>query len=390
MSADQLEALLLVQEHDTTRDRLRHRRISLPERAELEAQTGKLRALEAQARDVGGRRDAVLADERRLDDEARSLGAKADEADKHLYSGSTNSPRELQAMQADVDMLRRQRSDLEDQELEVMEARETLDAELAGLDAELATVNTEISRLQGLIAVAEGEIDVELAEEDAAWATQAATVPEALLADYQRRRRAEQGRGRGASRRHVVHRVPPVDPVDGSRTDPQVGGRDGRVLRQLRRDPRPVTQASLPFAGNDHKVDELLLYCDGGSRGNPGPSAIGAVVYDATTDPPVLIASVSECIGITTNNVAEYKALIAGLEAVAHVRARVIHVRADSLLVIQQLRGKWKVKNETLRPLHAAARKLLAEYDVADLQHVPREENTEADALVNQALDADS
>ena len=108
------------------------------------------------------------------------------------------------------------------------------------------------------------------------------------------------------------------------------------------------------------------------------------------TDPPVLIASVSECIGITTNNVAEYKALIAGLEAVAHVRARVIHVRADSLLVIQQLRGKWKVKNETLRPLHAAARKLLAEYDVADLQHVPREENTEADALVNQALDADS
>ena len=198
MSADQLEALLLVQEHDTARDRLRHRRISLPERAELEAQTGKLRALEAQARDVGGRRDAVLADERRLDDEARSLGAKADDADKHLYSGSTNSPRELQAMQADVDMLRRQRSDLEDQELEVMEARETLDAELAGLDAELATVNTEISRLQGLIAVAEGEIDAELAEEDAAWATQAATVPEALLADYQRRR--AQNKGAGAAR----------------------------------------------------------------------------------------------------------------------------------------------------------------------------------------------
>jgi ribonuclease HI len=156
-----------------------------------------------------------------------------------------------------------------------------------------------------------------------------------------------------------------------------------------------VTQASLPFAGNDHldheeKIDELILYCDGGSRGNPGPSAIGAVVYDAATDPPTLIASVSECIGVTTNNVAEYKALIAGLEAVAHLHARFIHVRADSLLVIKQLRGEWKVKHANIKPLHAEARALLAEYEIVDLQHVPREENTEADALVNQALDADA
>ena len=149
-----------------------------------------------------------------------------------------------------------------------------------------------------------------------------------------------------------------------------------------------MTQASLPFAGNDHKTDELILFCDGGSRGNPGPSAIGAVVFDPRPDPPTLIASVSECIGITTNNVAEYKALIAGLEAVAHLRARLIHVRADSLLVIKQLRGEWKVKHVNMKPLHAEARALLAEYDVADLQHVRREENTEADALVNQALDA--
>jgi ribonuclease HI len=149
-----------------------------------------------------------------------------------------------------------------------------------------------------------------------------------------------------------------------------------------------VTQASLPFAGDDRKVDELLLYCDGGSRGNPGPSAIGAVVFDATTDPPELVASVSECIGVTTNNVAEYGALIAGLEAVAHLHARIIHVRADSMLVIKQLRGEWRVKHENMKPLHADAKKLLAAYDVVDLQHVRREENTEADALVNVALDA--
>ena len=150
-----------------------------------------------------------------------------------------------------------------------------------------------------------------------------------------------------------------------------------------------MTQASLPFARDEHPIDELLLYCDGGSRGNPGPSAIGAVVFDATSDPPELIASVSECIGITTNNVAEYKALIAGLEAVAYLRAPVIHVRADSMLVIKQLRGEWRVKHENLKPLHAEARRLLAAYETVDLQHVPREENTEADALVNAALDAD-
>jgi hypothetical protein len=198
MSIDQLEALLLVQEHDTARDRLRHRRASLPERAALEAEGAKLRELETQATEVRTRRDAVLADERRLDDEARSLGARADEVDKQLYSGSTNSPRELQAMQADVDMLRRQRSDLEDRELEVMEARELLDGELASLEADIGRIGTEIDRLRELIAAAEGEIDAELAEEDAAWAAQAAGVPEPLLADYQRRR--AQNKGAGAAR----------------------------------------------------------------------------------------------------------------------------------------------------------------------------------------------
>lgn len=132
----------------------------------------------------------------------------------------------------------------------------------------------------------------------------------------------------------------------------------------------------------------LTLYCDGGSRGNPGPSAIGAVVYDTTNHPPRLVATVSETIGITTNNVAEYQALIAGLEAVAHMHAEVIRVRADSLLVIKQLRREWKVKHVNMRPLHARALELLSAYEVVDLQHVPRAENTEADTLVNSALDA--
>jgi ribonuclease HI len=135
-------------------------------------------------------------------------------------------------------------------------------------------------------------------------------------------------------------------------------------------------------------VDEVLIYCDGGSRGNPGPSAIGAVVLDPAYDPPRLLAEVSECIGVTTNNVAEYKALIAGLEAAAAFGAQRVRVRADSKLVIEQVKGAWRVRQPHLRPLLDAARALLAGYAEVDLQHVPRAENARADALVNVALDA--
>jgi predicted nucleic acid-binding Zn-ribbon protein len=198
VSAEELEALLLVQEHDTTRDRLRHRRASLPERAELEASTTRLRALEGEIAAVRTRRDVVLGDERRLDDEARTVGAHAEEANARLYSGTIGSPRELQALQADIDMLRKRRSEIEDRELEAMETREGLDAELATFEAEAEKVGAEITRLNGVIGEAEAEIDAELAQVDAAWSAQAASVPEALLADYQRRR--AQNRGAGAAR----------------------------------------------------------------------------------------------------------------------------------------------------------------------------------------------
>lgn len=198
MSLDELEALLLVQEHDTARDRLRHRRIALPERAELEARTANLRTLDAQVHEIGAERDVVLANEKRLDDESQSFGARAEAANTKLYSGTTNSPRELQDLQAEVDLLRKSRSDLEDQELEVMEARELLDAQIAGLDADIAVVRADIERLQGAIAAAEAEIDEELAKEDTARAQQASAVPDALVADYERRR--TQNKGAGAAR----------------------------------------------------------------------------------------------------------------------------------------------------------------------------------------------
>ena len=198
MTLQQLEALLVVQDRDTALDRLRHRRATLPERAQLEAREDEMRARQGERAVVQSQRDEVYAEERRLDDEARSVAAHATEVDKKLYSGTVSSPRELQAMQADIEMLRRQQSELEDEELEVMEQREALDGRLSALDAAIAEHEAEAQRLRDVIATAEREIDEEIAQEEAARALAAAPVDDALLRDYEKRR--VQNKGAGAAR----------------------------------------------------------------------------------------------------------------------------------------------------------------------------------------------
>ena len=128
----------------------------------------------------------------------------------------------------------------------------------------------------------------------------------------------------------------------------------------------------------------LTLYCDGASRGNPGPSAIGAVLYDETNG---IVAEISRAIGVQTNNFAEYSALLAGLEEALKREAREIDIRMDSELAIKQLQGVYRVKNANLRPLYEKAKTLLARFTAHGLQHVPRAENKKADALANEALD---
>lgn len=145
-----------------------------------------------------------------------------------------------------------------------------------------------------------------------------------------------------------------------------------------------------PFPGFEPATRTIRIFCDGGSRGNPGPAGIGAVVLDATVEPPRVLASVSETIGIATNNVAEYTALIRALEVATEFGASRVEVRADSQLLIRQLEGRYRVKNAGLAPLHQRAQQLLRPYREVDLHHVRREDNTEADALVNAALDAEA
>jgi ribonuclease HI len=128
----------------------------------------------------------------------------------------------------------------------------------------------------------------------------------------------------------------------------------------------------------------LTVNVDGGARGNPGPSAIGVVVRD---DSGQVVLERGEKIGDATNNVAEYKALIAGIGLAKELGADEVDLIGDSELVVKQVQGKYKVKNAGIKPLHAEAKAALADFSDWTINHVRREMNADADRLVNEALD---
>jgi ribonuclease HI len=123
---------------------------------------------------------------------------------------------------------------------------------------------------------------------------------------------------------------------------------------------------------------------DGASRGNPGPAAIGVSIEDASGRE---VATASETIGVTTNNVAEYRAVVRALELLAELGARRAEFLLDSELIVRQLEGRYRVRNPRLRDLFDAVQSGLRTLAAATFRHVPREENTRADALANRALD---
>jgi ribonuclease HI len=130
---------------------------------------------------------------------------------------------------------------------------------------------------------------------------------------------------------------------------------------------------------------KATLFADGGSRGNPGPAASGAVLFDEQGE---VIREVGTFLGIATNNVAEWTGLLTGLEAALDMGIDEIAVRLDSELVVKQISGAYRVKHEGLIPLHAKAKVLLRRFAHTDIRHVPRKQNAAADALVNRVLDA--
>jgi ribonuclease HI len=131
-------------------------------------------------------------------------------------------------------------------------------------------------------------------------------------------------------------------------------------------------------------MGKLTVNVDGGARGNPGPAAIGVVVRN---DDGAVVEQVGETIGTATNNVAEYRALLRGIELAAAHGATEVELIGDSELIVRQVEGRYKVKHADMKELHSQAKTMLADFDNWSIRHVKRAQNADADALVNEALD---
>jgi ribonuclease HI len=159
-----------------------------------------------------------------------------------------------------------------------------------------------------------------------------------------------------------------------------------KTAASIEADDRPAAPdrggASTRAAGT---LSDVIVYADGACRGNPGPAAVAAIAYLPSGDQ---LTSASRKIGRSTNNVAEYKAVIEGLALARNLGAANVVVRLDSQLVVRQLIGEYRIKSEDLRPLADAVRAEASRFSSCAFEHVPRKENTAADRLANKALDS--
>lgn len=131
-------------------------------------------------------------------------------------------------------------------------------------------------------------------------------------------------------------------------------------------------------------MSKLIIYTDGGSRGNPGPAGAGAIIYD---EHHKVIFEISEFLGTTTNNQAEYRAILAAIKKAAALKATEVEFYLDSELAVKQLNREYKVKNKDLAPLFLAIYNLTLSFKKISFTHIPRERNSEADRLANEAMD---
>lgn len=136
---------------------------------------------------------------------------------------------------------------------------------------------------------------------------------------------------------------------------------------------------------NKHPLAKAKLYADGGSRGNPGPSAGGFAILDMEDN---VVEKSGKYLGVTTNNQAEYHSLKGGVEAAVRLGVKELEVYMDSLLVVNQMKGIYKIRNRDLWPIHQAIRELVPRFDTISFNHVPRELNKLADSIVNETLDS--
>ena len=133
--------------------------------------------------------------------------------------------------------------------------------------------------------------------------------------------------------------------------------------------------------------EKLIIYCDGGSRGNPGPAGLGVVIYDGKKNK---LFEISEFLGVATNNQAEYKGVLQAIKKAKELKAKELTFYLDSELIVKQMNGQYRVKNKDLLPIYMEIKKHILEFQKVEFNHVRREYNKEADALANIAMDAHS
>lgn len=131
-------------------------------------------------------------------------------------------------------------------------------------------------------------------------------------------------------------------------------------------------------------MSKLIIFTDGGSRGNPGPAGLGAIIYDENHK---VVAEISEYLGVTTNNQAEYRAILAAIKKAVELKVTEVEFYMDSELAVKQLNREYKVKNKDLAPLFLAIYNLTLSFKKISFMHIPRERNKEADRLANEAMD---
>ena len=157
-------------------------------------------------------------------------------------------------------------------------------------------------------------------------------------------------------------------------------------------EPNAPAQPNATAASSSSPQMSLIVRTDGAARGNPGPASSGAVLIDASAPgarrpDAAPLASISEYLGVQTNNVAEYTAVLRALALARELGAREVEMLLDSKLIVEQLHGRWRVKDAKLIPLHAEAKSHLARFARWGATHVPRAQNKQADALCNEAID---
>ncbi len=376
--------LLDVQELDARSDQLRHRLATLPEHADLAGRAGPgAGPRQPRASTPAPASRTSPPSRRRSTPTSRSVKARRTRDRDRMDQGLVTNPKDLERMQQELVSLERRISTLEDEEIEVMERLEEAQAELADFSQQAQAAREKGAALLASRDEQDGRDRGRAGRRSRPSARPAADgLPADLLALYDKLRASKDGVGAAALRARAVRRLP-AEP--------------GRRRAGRRSRPRPTTRCPVRGVPADPGADarvgavtdpfrhqRVVIEADGGSRGNPGPAAYGAVLKDADTGE--VIAEDGSTIGVATNNVAEYSGLIGGLQLAAELAPHAeIEVRMDSKLVVEQMSGRWKIKHPDMKPLALEANRL-APFGTT-YTWMPREQNKHADRLANEALD---